>query len=664
MKKRSILTLMALMSVTAISMTPMTALAQPGKNPAEGVVAVATPSPEPSPVPLKATDPMVKINGEELTTEQFTALVVLRPTQGERINPMIEVPLMRGERIEAFALNVGAYDVLAAEAKEKGIVLEERENGAVENMMKNWRNYLLSKNVLLDKMGEPTKEDLDKIYEENKDKAFKVKESLRLRQIFVSTYVDYTVKAGDSLESIAREIGGDEKLADQILDDTTKRPRADKKLPVEPEANPANPNAVLKKAEGTLDPRALQEGEKLKVPVHGEKEADAKAKIDKAYNDLVAGETFETVARGVSENENPGQIFEILPESGDRPIMPELKQAFMALGDKEFSKPIRTRHGFSIIYRESYRPAGSTSREEAEPRLKGMWEGARRTTLIEEFFASVAKDPEITHIMKDKLKDVKGTDGESIIFVKIGDKEFALSQFSEATQDAIRNDKDDSVELVANALAKEQAVQEALAMAYIAKAKYDDFPFMKFVKEKEVNTELGRKLIMKEIEEKTKDFSEEEQKKFYDENKENLRVPASYELYKIDSKLDAETLAKDIKGIQNVEDFKTKANELAPVKAGEQPNGGALGKVGINAVLPAEQEMIKSITAPGMSKVIAKEGGSHVYWLQSVEAERQKTFEESKEGILDSLRRRKRVEINNTRMAEAKAKVNVEVLAN
>ncbi|MEO8376594.1 MAG: peptidylprolyl isomerase, partial [Candidatus Sumerlaeota bacterium] len=446
MKKRSILLLLAGLSVTAISMTPNVVVAQPATEAAApDNKDAAEASPTPTPVPLNNDDKIVKIGDEELTVEQFTALAVLRPNPDERINPMTEIPIMRGERLEAFAKNAGAYDILAAEAKEKKLELDDRENKTIDDMMKGWRQYLVNKTLINDKMSEPSAADLDKIYEDQKEAAFAIKESLKLRQIFVSTYEDYTVKAGDSLESIAREVGGDEKLADQILDDTTKRPRAEKKLPATAQAAEAKTgDDAAKPAEQSLDPRALQDGEKLKVPVRGKKEEAAKEKIEKAKEKLDAGTSFEEVAKDISENENPGQLFEIEPGAGDRPIMPELQKSFMNLQDKHYSDPIRTRHGYSIIYRESYEPKSYVSRADSEARLKSIWETQKKTHLVDEFFEGQLNDDKVVKIAPDKLKQAKEEGGESVIFLTIGDKEFALSQLSQEAQSAIKDDKTDS----------------------------------------------------------------------------------------------------------------------------------------------------------------------------------------------------------------------------
>ena len=666
MKKRSILALVAMLSVSTISMPPVLAQAQPATKAESAAKSGSSLSPvkddaaEPEVKPLKQDEKIVKINGTEYSVLEFTALTVLRPNPDERLNnPFVGVPLLRGDRLESFAKNVGAYDIIAAKGNEEKLEFDDREKKSVDDMVKNWRQYLVAKSVVDDKMGEPTKEDLDKIYEAEKEKAYKIREMLRLKQIFVSTYVDYTVKAGDSLESIAREVGGDEKLADEILDDATKRPRAEKKLPA---AEEKKDEAGEKKGE-ELNPRALQEGEKLKVPVHGEKEAAAKAKITAAYERLKAGEKFEDVAKEVSENENPGQTFMIQPESGDRPIMPELQKAFMALEDGKFSEPVRTRHGFSIIYRESYQPKSYKERDKSEDDLKARWMNKRRTELVDSFFTAQLKNPEITQILSDKLKEAKAENGESTIFVKIGDKDFALSQFTAEAQAAIKTDKDDSVDLLAGVLRKEPAIQQAIVEAYTAKQNLDETPIIKFVKEKQIASVMARKVITKEIEEKTKNITQEEKQKWYDESKERLRIPEMYEVYRIETKLSGEALEKEVSGIQNVEDFKTKADELAPPAADAPTKGGAMGKVTLDRFSEGDSSAISAVTVPGISKVVSiGEGSSHVFWVQAKEESRLPTLEEKNSQAEVEIKRMKAVETNKAIMDDAKSKVAVELL--
>jgi hypothetical protein len=433
-----------------------------------------------------------------------------------------------------------------------------------------------------------------------------------MRHVFVSTYVDHTVRAGETLESIAKNVGGDASLADKILDDATKRPRAEKKEVASPDGT--------KKEE--LDPAPLQEGEKLKVPVQGEKESAARGKIDAAYARLEKGDAFLEVAKEMSENENPGQLWVIRPEDQERPVMPELKEAFMGLQDGKFSKPLRTKHGFQIVLRESYTPKGYVEREKAEPTLKQIADRRQREKLVDDFFNDRVNDASLVVLNEEILKVVseEGKDKEPIITV--GEKKFSLSELSAEAQQAIKDAKGD-LKAVRAALPKQRALQGELVKAYAKQLKLDESPIVQFVKETQTDSILASKYLNSAADEQLAIIPPADLEAYYEKNKEQFRQKESFTLFKIvkphgdgeeAAKKAAEELAQAVAGVQSLEEFKEKADSVNPKEDKRFAKGGSLGRLNAERLPEAEINAIRKVTAPGKTEVYDTGSEAAVVW--------------------------------------------------
>lgn len=659
MKKNQICLLAASLMIGALSLhNPMALRAEEAKA-AATTPAAAEAAPVAKPLPDSAE--LVKINGKTITVEQMKALVMLRGDRTDPVDPEKDVPVLRGERLEKIARQVGGTELLAGRAKENGLTLEEREQANVESTVARWNDSQLYKLVVADKVKEPTKEELDALYEEQKESQFRQKEELKMRHVFVSTYVDHTVAAGETLESIAKNVGGDASLADKILDDATKRPRAEKKEVASPDGT--------KKEE--LDPAPLQEGEKLKVPVQGEKESAARGKIDAAYARLEKGDAFLEVAKEMSENENPGQLWVIRPEDQERPVMPELKEAFMGLQDGKFSKPLRTKHGFQIVLRESYTPKGYVEREKAEPTLKQIADRRQREKLVDDFFNDRVNDASLVVLNEEILKVVseEGKDKEPIITV--GEKKFSLSELSAEAQQAIKDAKGD-LKAVRAALPKQRALQGELVKAYAKQLKLDESPIVQFVKETQTDSILASKYLNSAADEQLAIIPPADLEAYYEKNKEQFRQKESFTLFKIvkphgdgeeAAKKAAEELAQAVAGVQSLEEFKEKADSVNPKEDKRFAKGGSLGRLNAERLPEAEINAIRKVTAPGKTEVYDTGSEAAVVWVNDSTKDYLPTLEEKKSDIESIVKRQKRGELTNTLLEDARKTVPIEILA-
>lgn len=637
-----------------------TALAQDAAEPAPAQQAAqeAHDHDAPHAEPLPNDAQIVKISGETYTVEQLKVLAGLRPAPEGYVEVEGDIPLLRGDELLGVARYAGAFDILAPKADEKEITLDERETRNIENTVGRYVDSILYKKIVTDHMTAPTKETLDDLYERTREADFRVKEELRMRHIFVSTYADYTVQAGDTLEGIAETVGGDKSLADKILDDSTKRPRIEIKDEVK-DGEPA-----------PLEPRPLQEGEKLKVPIGGDKIDDARKKIDAAYKRLKDGDTFEDVARELSENENPGQLWIIKPEDQERPIMPELKDAFMSVEDGKFSEPIRTKHGFQIVYREKYQPPSFVDREQAEAKLKLNFETEQRKALVDKFFADCLNDSDLIAFNSDNLQHAAEEGKEKEPLFKIGEKEFSFSDLNSDGQAEIKNAKADDLAAIRAILAKQRGIQQAVVAAYIDKEKLKDEPMPQFVRRIQTNTLKANKYLNATADEKLKDIPQEDLEKFFEDNKQAFRQQEAFDLYKItrmvgtleNPEQTAEQLKKDLAAVQSLEEFRAKADEINVKGDPRVGEGGAMGRVLGDRMPDDEVEVIRSTTAPGKTEPIIMGGVVEVFWVQEAIPAKDFTLDEKREDVENAYRRRKRPEIVNALLQETREQVQVEPL--
>ncbi|MDK2970599.1 MAG: PPIC-type domain [Candidatus Sumerlaeota bacterium] len=267
---------------------------------------------------------------------------------------------------------------IAAKARAEGMELDASSLELLARDEDNQAYYAwLEKNKVLDTY-KATEDEIAAFYEENKDERFKIQEEIRMRHIYISTYDQYEVKEGDTLESIAEAIAGDAASAGDILDAVTKQPRADK---------------VEGKNGEMIDPQPLQVGELLMVPMSDEmaKAKGVTEKIENAYKALEeqgAG-AFEEVARRFSESDDPAKLLIVRPSLDKKPMLKQVRTEFEKLEDGEFSAPFRTRHGYQIILRVSHTPEGYRPLESVRASIESELQQQARQKVYDEKIAEL-----------------------------------------------------------------------------------------------------------------------------------------------------------------------------------------------------------------------------------------------------------------------------------
>lgn len=615
--------------------------------------------------PIPATAEVLRIGDQVITMEVLQALASSRAIPGRQIDAFGTLPLSRGQELIAVGQGVGAWDVLAAEAREAGVELDEEQKSQVDRTVDRFANSYLYRRVVSDKMGDPPESELREIYDSQRETSYKRLEELKMRHIFVSTYLPYTVEEGDTLESIAEKVGGNAELADRILADDTKRPRAE-----ELEATTESEGGVVQEGD-KLPPRALVVGEKLLVPAEGEYADAAREKIEKALEELESGAPFEEVAQTYSENENPGRLWVIRPERQERDIMVELRDAFMELEDNSFSKPLRTRHGFQIVQRVSYTPKGYMEFEEVRPAVENMWRQRKVESLVSEFFVELLKDEEVAKVNAAELAKAPQDRDPAQPLLSIGDEVWD----TERINNEVRTGADfSSVEKFIASIAPARTIQAALLNRHIQVSGIMESPLLQQVRSLTENTLLGQTHLMNRTAEESVKASDEEIEKYYEDNRQRFRVPELFDVRAAIVPLEGDTpeaaanatavLLETLKGVDTMADFEgvvaSDLKERFPT-ANYQRKSGTL-----NSTFFSEEarEAIRGGTIPGKTDVLIEGDQAVVYWVESVTPETFRTLEEARENIESTLNSQSDREFMNELLKDYASRIDVELLYN
>jgi len=619
--------------------------------------------PTPTPTPLADQDLIVSINGKKLTVEQLRFLALTRRSPYVARFAANAIPSMRGEELTDLAKSLGVYDALAAEAKEKGVEPTDEDKAKADQQLNQFLEGIVFRMVITDQLKPPTAEELDAAYEARREKEFKRLEELRMRHLYVSTYEEYRAKEGDTLESIAAALGGSDDLAMKILDDATKKPRIESY-----EAPKDDPEA---KSDMPLPPRALTEGELLLVPSKAKIES-AKAKAEDAIKRLQAGESFEKVAMEVSENENPGKLWTIRPETQERSMMEELLTAFNELKDGEFSQPIQTKHGFQIVKREGYQAKSYVSREDAEAQLKSIVEGEKRQGLIDAFFEKYGNDPAVVSI-KEAAVLARGEDAKpEDVLATIGEKVYVRKDVAEGRSAPTEKDLE-TVDSFRKWLLGQRSSKQEIVEGFKKSQKLGELDSAKQTRELALATVVATRYLDTLLADKASALSEEEIRKYYDENISYYRQSAAYDLVAVNAAYDpalepADAKAKAIAlleekagSIQTVADFRSLADEMK-ANAAATGRSGALGMISPDNLPEEDRKAVEAAKVPGKSAIVAGDSLATIYWVDSKREESTEPFDSVKAAITDILGKRVRGDAETAIHVDYKEKAEVEAL--
>ncbi|MGF1571533.1 MAG: peptidylprolyl isomerase [Sumerlaeia bacterium] len=387
----------------------------------------------PSTVPAQSPQPTENL---ELNAKAFSSVEIASNqdlftafgetfTAGEYTNMIRYFPPSPFGRINSIDFSLNDYSAtiirnaihdyaIQREAYNRAVLLNLELTESEQNALTSQKERMLQL-VWLEEKGilapmEITEAEILAEYDKIKDDQLVVEELLELRHIFFSSYEEYTVEEGDSLESIAEKISGNAAESVKILG---------YELPRSPRGE-----ATTDEEGNEVPPKALTIGEKLLVPMNLEKRDEISLNAQEAYSKLSQGENFEDIAKEFGDNNSKGVPVKLMPEKADRPLLPEFVEAFHSVEDGDFTEPFKTKHGFQILQRVSYTPKGYKPLNEVRAEIQTRVETIRRNDLYQKLIADLWAEYDEIEINEDALMNGEKPEYENEILFRIDDFNF------------------------------------------------------------------------------------------------------------------------------------------------------------------------------------------------------------------------------------------------
>jgi len=558
-----------------------------GANNPQGIVRadsagmqVLTPPIDESLPPLSAIAPddvIFSAMGHDWTREEFEAATRFYPPPSLRIINELEIPFERflPSQIHSAIGEIVTNMALAEEARERGIEL--RDTDELDSNLNDIATRLWLRHHGVIAASHVTDEQIRELRDENEE-AFVQEEILRLRHMFFPTYEEHIVQEGDTLESISEAINGDRSLASHIITADTRETRAGEDSHETGQTEPDVP---------------LQAGEILLVPMGDQAAAEIEALALAAHQRLVEGEDFVEVARDATGNPSAASLITVRPAEDEKPMIPQLREAFESVGDREFSEPVRTRHGYQIVFRESYQENRLMEVSEMRRRflmdirermvyraymnvLRELWEEYDEIYIDEEALLAAGTDP----------------DAESKIIMNLPDQSYTVldfvNQFGDKLEEATTFEE-------RRALLIDHRPLHSLIMEWDIRRL--DIPNSRELElaRKVVESTLLTPLVIEELtEERLEEPTEEElRERFVRDADRFTRVPSAF-VWRISVTADTDSepgteeyrnavrrrmreLSEVLAGIENVEQFEQLAREMSEDEFAMM--GGRVGRV-------------------------------------------------------------------------------------
>ncbi len=257
---------------------------------------------------------------------------------------------------------------------------------------------------------------------------------------------------------------------------------------------------------------------------------------------------------------------------------------------------------------------------------------------------------------KQKVEVKKAATGP--VVATINDKEITLSEFTERIKEypALAHGGEMSEEtkkgFLDNLIVRELIFQEALRRG-IDKDK-ETIDFIEEMKKRVIVD----KFFKKEVDQKTQ-VSDEEIKKFFDDNPEEAKTPdevrASHILLK--TREEADMVLKKVKQGAKFEDLAKKFS----MDPGSKEAGGDLGFFSQGMMVPEFDSVAFKLNVGEVSDIVQSRFGFHIIKLLEKKEGKQKSIDESKPEIEKKLLGQKRKDKFDTLVADLKAKAKISI---
>jgi parvulin-like peptidyl-prolyl isomerase len=577
------------------------------------------------------------LDGEEITREKLYWFVSASTIEGLSKEDVFTRPLPDTRDLvrELAATRVGARRALAPDS---GVDAEKIEEAARERDSV-LASHLIEREILA---GQPPLKDAEirEFYERNKA-AFTTPFHFSMRLIFVSKYAAVTVQEGDTLESLAETISGGADAIDAILIDAANKPF---RAPGHSRGN----RATIK---------SLEPGERLLVPLSPESGQTSRAKIEEAKRRLDNGEDFATVAHEVSENESKGGLIDGVGLTG-KVVLPEILAVARKTPPGRFSDVFETVHGYYIMKVEEKDEEETQPLDEAREQVIQRLTHEKNRGAMDRYTEALFDMPDLK-INVDLLCDPQCP--EEAVVVTLGEREFRGNDLliSQMERPSTRMRKED----VMPALFASRDLRKALALHKARQLGLHETDYYRFTVDGKVNRRL-KNAYLDAVKARIPqmDLTEEESRRFFEENQETFRLAPTYSYYVLALRIPDAGSGSDPQGtptpsldpaeetLRRLEALVDYVKDLEAFKrliaqhsedAGSRATEGLVEDAPEKLIDPMLINTLRALNPGQMSRPVRTKEYAVVVWLIHTSPSRLPTYAEVKEAVLPFYRKNK-----------------------
>lgn len=505
----------------------------------------------------------------------------------------------------------------------------------VEEFERRLLNETLFREIMpLDQL-EVSEEEIRQFYEDNLS-AFTQPFHFDMRHIFISNYERVVTEEGDTLEEIAQRISGDVSMVPRILIDTKM----------------AAPRAPDWTPETGIQGKPLEPGEALLVPVAEEAKAERLERIREAKRRIEAGEDFIEVALELSDANVRGDLIKGVGIGG-RPVLDSFMQAARQTPEGQVTDIFETKHGYNLMrienkFEEHVKPLAEV-RDEVIRALRGKKATEKAHAYIDQLIneADIEIDLEAW-----RRADATGEDQATTV-ARINGQVFTHSQLQMPALGPVGPEtrREDLLPI----LRAHPDVREALVVQKARELNIPQTPYYRMtwlgsmgVKLTEAYLDrIRRQIAVREV-------TEEEQKKFFEQNVDEIWLPRRYDYYVLamripEEQTQAPALAPEeatlmrmrqvIEGIETLDQFREAILEHSEDPQAQRHQGHIVGMDERNlhpdVARYLEESPVGTVTEP---RAFPELRLVLCFWIADRSERRHPTFEEARRGLPNLIR--------------------------
>ena len=477
--------------------------------------------------------------GKQLTLSEADEVFSLRAPREHRFfmgRPLNDID---PDNARAIVRSLVAQELLADKAKKEGFTLTQEWKERLLTLQNRQLVNRFVREEILEKVSPATEEEARKFYEEN-IKRYTQPFEFEIKQILMLTYKEYETKEGDTLEKIAEEISKDPEAIKDIREVSTFKPRW---------VAPEDREKVLF--------RPLGANEQLLVPMSKEGKQQVFNQMKTIHKELKAGADFDAM---VEKYSRVTQTSKVTPERMVNTPHPELVETAQKTAVGDFSDVVETKVGYRILKVIDKTEERAVPFDDVKDQILGILTREKQTEHAENMFHEMIKTSSLVKTYPEVLADDKAS--TDAIVAQIGDtkitKQMFLARLSRYIDDSMSPEQK---------FAEMARLPEFAAYVLPAEAHKKGLDKHKeYNKAREhIEIQMFAEAYLQDLYDNKVKPTDEDLKKFYNENLDDYTIPPQYKIRQIVRKIHDDL--NNLEPAQKEKVLKAKMDEMKEIRA-------------------------------------------------------------------------------------------------